>query len=64
MKNAIAPESQDEERNEGVIGIGTDGNPVDMDLWQYTLSEDSTFALNNEGSGPGYLGEITSEGEI
>ena len=64
MKNAVAPESQNEERNEGIIGIGSDGNPVDMDLWQYTLSEDSTFALNNEGSGPGYLGEITSEGEI
>lgn len=64
MKNAVAPESQDEERNEGVIGIGRDGNPVDMDLWQYTLSENNTFALNNEGSGPGYLGEITSEGEI
>ena len=29
------PESQDEERNEGVIGIGTDGQPVDMDLWEY-----------------------------
>lgn len=64
MKNVVAPESQDEERNEGVIGIGRDGNPVDMDLWQYTLSENNTFALNNEGSGPGYLGEITSEGEI
>lgn len=64
MKNAVAPESQDEERNEGVIGIGRDGNPVDMDLWQYTLSENNTFVLNNEGSGPGYLGEITSEGEI
>lgn len=64
MKNAVAPESQDEERNEGVIGIGPDGNSVDMDLWQYTLSENNTFALNNEGSGPGYLGEITSEGEI
>ena len=64
MKNAVAPKSQDEPRNEKVIGIGTDGNPVDMDFWQYTLSEDNTFGLNNEGKGPGYLGEITSEGEI
>ena len=64
MENAVAPESQNEKRNEGVIGIGTDGNPVDMDLWQYTLAEDNTFALNNEGGGPGYLGEFTSEGEI
>ena len=33
MKNAKAPASQNEDRNNGVIGIGTDGNPVDMDLW-------------------------------
>ena len=33
----VAPDSQDEARNEGVIGIGTDGKPVDMDLWLYSL---------------------------
>ena len=37
MANAVAPESQDEERNEGVIGIGTNGQPVDMDLWLYSF---------------------------
>ena len=50
MANAVAPESQDEERNEGVIGIGTDGEPVDMDLWEYTILEDGTYGLNDENS--------------
>ena len=44
----IAPSSQDEERNNGVIGIGTDGKPVDMDLWEYTKLDDGTYALNSE----------------
>lgn len=44
----VAPISQDEARNEGVIGIGTDGQPVDMDLWEYTLLEDGTYGLNDE----------------
>ena len=70
MANAVAPESQDEERNEGVIGIGTDGNSVDMDLWEYTLLEDNTYCLNDENSSnlqepitSGYIGDIT-EGKI
>lgn len=50
MATAVAPESQDEERNNGVIGIGTDGNPVDMDLWEYLKLEDGTYALNDEAS--------------
>ena len=41
---------QREERNENVIGIGTDGNTVNMDLWEYTKLEDNTFALNDEES--------------
>ena len=44
----IAPSSQDEQRNEGVIGIGTDGKPVDMDLWEYTLLEDGSYGLNDK----------------
>ena len=44
----VAPDSQDEARNEGVIG--TDGQPVDMDLWEYTLMEDGTYGLNDEES--------------
>lgn len=79
MANAVAPESQDEERNNGVIGIGTDGNPVDMDLWEYTLLNDGTYGLNDsttynciEVGGTedknvrtkGYLGTYTSDGKI
>lgn len=74
MANAVAPESQDEERNKGVIGIGTDGKPVDMDLWQYTLLEDGTFCLNDEKSQgnitnisditPGYIGSLDENGEL
>ncbi len=65
----VAPDSQDEARNEGVIGIGADGNPVDMDLWEYTLLEDGTYGLNDEnsikdiGKNKGYLGEYAN-GEI
>ena len=61
----VAPASQDEERNNGVIGIGTDGKPVDMVLWEYTLLDDGTYALNDpESVAPtgtrtaGYIGNI------
>ena len=76
MANAVTPESQDEARNEGVIGIGTDGNPVDMDLWEYTKLDDGTYSLlsadsldaienklwNNVVSG--YKGSYDAEGKI
>lgn len=64
MASARAPESQIEERNNGVIGIGTDGKPVNMDLWEYTLLDNGTYALNDKDtiSGnsdtKGYLGNI------
>lgn len=72
----VAPDSQDDPRNEGVIGIGTDGQPVDMDLWEYTLLEDGTYGLNDEETITavqeenwsmatiGYLGTFTENGEI
>ncbi len=65
-QNAKAPEEQKEERNNGVIGIGTDGKSVNMDLWEYTL-KDGTYMLNdiddiNDTNGAnetkGYLGKI------
>ena len=44
----VAPFSQDEERNEGVIGIGTNGQPVDMDLWDWNFDEVTNgYALNS-----------------
>ena len=73
MANAEAPTSQDEERNEEVIGIGTDGKTVDMDLWEYTLLENGTYALNTKESidadasaiaKPGYKGIVTEDGKI
>ena len=65
-QNAKAPEEQKEDRNNGVIGIGTDGKSVNMDLWEYTL-KDGTYTLNdiddiNDTNGAnetkGYLGKI------
>ena len=69
MSNAKAPESQNEQKNEGYIAIGTDGKAVDLDNWNYTLYN-GTYALNTldviEGrtSSCGYIGEIDSNGEI
>ena len=72
----VAPDSQDEARNEGVIGIGTDGQPVDMDLWEYTLLENGTYVLNSKetmealeeenwsATKKGYLGDYSSDGKI
>ena len=62
-QNAKAPEEQKEERNNGVIGIGTDGKSVNMDLWEYTL-KDGTYTLNDiddtngANETKGYLGKI------
>lgn len=72
MENAIAPESQDKERNNGVIGIGTDGNPVDMDLWEYIFDDETGgYALNTEEVAikktektAGYRGSVEDDGRI
>ena len=45
---AVAPDTQDEERNKGVIGLGTNGKPVDMDLWEYEIdSVTGGYGLND-----------------
>lgn len=61
-----AIDSQFEGRNENVIGIGTDGNPVDMDLWEYLLLEDGTYILNDgdKSNGRGYIGSVNHDGTI
>lgn len=65
MANAVVPESQDEERNEKVIGLGTNGKAVDMDLWKYIQLEDGTYALRTKDiNASGYVGGFTSNGEI
>ena len=44
----VAPSSQDETRNDGVIGIGTNGQVVDMDLWEYSFdSVTNGYGLND-----------------
>lgn len=50
MNKAKAPKVQKEARNNGVIGIGTDGNTVNMDLWKYSKLEDGSFVLNDTAS--------------
>ena len=37
-----------EQKTSTAIGVGTDGRPVNMDLWEYTLLNDGTYALNDE----------------
>lgn len=52
---AAAPDTQDEERNNGVIGLGTNGKPVDMDLWEYELD------IKTGGYGLNDLTSLTSD---
>ena len=46
------------------IGVGTDGRAVNMDLWEFTLLDDGTYALNDEEAlnnsiiTAGYIGTI------
>ena len=65
MKEAKAPENQST-TPKSVIGIGTDGNPVNMDLWEYFLLEDGTYILNDSetSTDKGYNGTFTTNGEI
>ena len=58
------------------IGVGTNGKPVNMDLWEYTKLDDGTYALNDKDTitaikeenwsevNIGYNGKITEGGEI
>ena len=61
-KNATKHQNQ---KNNNAIAIGTDGKPVNMDLWEYTKLEDGTYGLNDaesltdEGTKTtGYIGNI------
>lgn len=67
----VAPTSQDDERNNGVIGIGKDGQTVDMDLWEYTPLDDGTYGLNDENvfiedyvASSGYSNDNLVDGKI
>ena len=69
MANAVVPKEQ---TNKNVIGIGTDGNTVNMDLWKYTPDEETGgYALNTKegiASGgervAGYRGIVEEDGTI
>ena len=66
-------EKHPEQKKSTAIGIGTDGKPVNMDLWEYTLLNDETYGLNtkenletesSQGVTAGYKGGFTQDGEI
>lgn len=39
-----------EQKTSTAIGVGTDGQAVNMDLWEYTKLDDGTYGLNTEGA--------------
>ena len=65
MKEAQAPEEQITQPK-NIIGIGTDGKPVNMDLWKFLLLEDGTYILNESETSTttGYNGSFTADGKI
>ena len=59
-----------DQKTSTAIGVGTDGRAVNMDLWECTLLEDGTYALNDSDSvaikgtrTAGYTGNIV-DGKI
>ena len=59
-----------DQKTSTAIGVGTDGRAVNMDLWECTLLEDGTYALNDSASvaitgtrTAGYTGNIV-DGKI
>ena len=60
-KNPEKFRHEEQSSTNGDIGIGTDGKPVNMDLWRYHIFNDNEIALNKwSGCGtlPGYIGNI------
>ena len=49
LKNTKTPNSEQvESRNNGYIGVGTDGSTVNLDLWEYTINSKGCTLNNNE----------------
>ena len=48
--NAVLANAQKhpDQKTSTAIGVGTDGKPVNMDLWECTLLADDTYGLNSE----------------
>ena len=69
-------EKHPDQKTSTAIGVGTDGRAVNMDLWEYTLLDDGTYALNSEETitavkeenwstaRKGYLGNFIEDGKI
>lgn len=65
-----------DQKTSTAIGVGIDGKAVNMDLWEYTLLDDGTYALNTSetitaveeedwsDAQKGYQGAFTEEGKI
>ena len=43
-------EKHPDQKTSTAIGVGTDGRSVNMDLWEFTLLDDGTYALNDSES--------------
>ena len=63
-------EKHPDQKTSTAIGVGTDGRPVNMDLWEYTKLNDGTYGLNDAESvattgtrTAGYVGEFV-DGKI
>ena len=63
MKNAQAPDSQSF-TSKNVIGLGTDGKSVNMDLWDYYLLDDDTYTLNSQECYNGTTDKCGYKGKI
>lgn len=59
----VASAPHPDQKNSTDIGIGTDGELVNLDNWIYTLKQ-GTYRLTDGTNNPAYLGEYTSSGEI
>ncbi len=58
---------EDQSSTNGDIGIGTDGKPVNLDLWTYEVINENQITLGNHGGcagSPGYQNVNIVDGEI
>ena len=67
LAKAEATKHPNQSSTNGDIGIGTDGNPVNLDLWTYTVINGNEISLNDDygcGCFPGYSNTKIVNGEI
>ena len=63
---ASAKKHPDQSSTNNDIGVGTDGLPVNLDLWEYTVINNNEILLNSsiDGGSPGYLNNNIINGTI